>query len=99
LNLINLLYGKPLQLLIVEGLNTLNSQNLEKVSLSQISEIIINLRPELKVIINNSHEKQKLNKRILNTIKKLEAESLIKIEFITNKDINTTYYLIFTKIF
>ena len=99
MNLINLLYGKPLQLLIVEGLNTLNSQNLEKVSLSQISEIIINLRPELKVIINKSHEKQKLNKRILNTIKKLEAESLIKIEFITNKDINTTYYLIFTKIF
>ena len=99
MNLINLLYGKPLQLLIVEGLNTLNSKNLEKVSLSQISEIIIDIRPELKAIINNSHEKQKLNKRILNTIKKLEAESLIKIEFITNKDINTTYYLIFTKIF
>lgn len=91
------LFGKALQTLVTKALLSLNSQDQDKVLVSDLTKTILTDRPDLKDFIKSPQDRRKLNKRVRNCVRQLSKTNLIKIE-IEKAKTGHKFFIVYTKI-
>ncbi len=91
------LFGKALQTIVTVALQQQNIKGTDKITLGDLTNYILEIKPELIIFVSDASRRRKFKRRVFNCVKQLSEADLLEIQKIKAAK-GIYYYIIFTKI-